>query len=300
MCPGLEVVNGAVRPTSAVLDRAARPLPPGSGRAHAGSSAPPPDVIERGNPVSLIAIVRVPVVVRLGIGALIAVAIAACGSSAPSGSPGNWTQSQKTQFNTLGYFGSGASFTACVRAGMESSMSYSDATKAFNAIPSGATSEAEITTAIANAVGSSDGTTVAKAFITIATRCDKQRPSSAPTAAPSAPAQTSSAAATTPSATPSAAASPQTPWTAAQRNQLTAAYDADPALAGTSLACLQAVIPQQMPASEALQYISVAWISPAPTSSQIEQSLESKYGGTQGAADFGAWPATGVASCASG
>ena len=285
--------------------------------------------------MSLIAIVRVPVVACLGIGtlapashrfikrrqrkagryitraraataagALIAVAIAACGSSAPSGSPGNWTQSQKTQFNTLGYFGSGASFTACVRAGMESSMSYSDATKAFKAIPSGATSEAEITTAIANAVGSSDGTTVAKSFITIATRCDKQRPSSAPTAAASTtaptPTQTPSATATAPSTTPSATASPQTPWTAAQRNQLTAAYDADPALAGTSLACLQAVIPEQMPAGEALQYISVAWVSPAPTSSQIEQSLESKYGATQGAADFAAWPATGVASCTSG
>ena len=71
--PGLEVVNGAVRPTPAVLDRAARPLPPGSGRAHAGSSAPPPDVIERGNPVSLIAIVRVPVVACLGIGMVLSV-----------------------------------------------------------------------------------------------------------------------------------------------------------------------------------------------------------------------------------
>jgi hypothetical protein len=285
--------------------------------------------------VSLIGIVRVPVVTCLGTGtlaptshrfikrrqrkagryitrtraaaaagALITVAIAACGSSAPSGSPGNWTQSQKTQFNTLGYFGSGTAFTACVRAGMESSMPYTDATNAFNAIPSGATSEAEITTAIANAVGGSDGTTVAKSFITIATRCDKQRPSSAPTAAPPntapAPTQTPSATAAAPSTTPSATASPQTPWTAAQRNQLTAAYDADPALAGTPLACLQAVIPQQMPAGEALQYISVAWVSPAPTSSQIEQSLESKYGGTQGAADFAAWPATGVASCTSG
>jgi hypothetical protein len=285
--------------------------------------------------VSLIAIVRVPVVACLGIGtlvpashrfikrrqrkagrcitracaaaavgALITMAIAACGSSAPSGSPGNWTQSQKTQFNALGYFGSGAAFTACVRAGMESSMSYTDATKAFNAIPGGATSEAEITTAVANAVGGSDGTTVAKSFITIATRCDKQSPSSAPTAAPSttapAPTQTPSATATVPSTTPSATASPLTPWTAAQRNQLTAAYDADPALASTSLACLQAVIPEQMPAGEALQYISVAWASPAPASSQIEQSLESKYGATQGAADFTAWPATGVASCASG
>jgi hypothetical protein len=285
--------------------------------------------------VSLIAVVRVPVVACLGIGtlapasrrfikrrqrkagryitrvcaataagAVIAVAIAACGSSAPSGSPGNWTQSQKTQFNTLGYFGSGASFTACVRAGMESSMSYSDATKAFNAIPSGATSEAEITTAIANAAGGSDGTTVAKSFITIATRCDKQRTSSAPTAAPSTtaptPTQTPSATATAPSTTSPATASPQTPWTAAQRNQLTAAYDADPVLAGTSLACLQAVIPEQMPAGEALQYILVAWVSPAPTSSQIEQSLESKYGATQGAADFAAWPAAGVASCTSG
>jgi hypothetical protein len=285
--------------------------------------------------VSLVAIVRVPVDACLGIGtaapashrfikrrqrkagshitracaaaaagALIAVAIAACGSSAPSGSPGNWTQSQKTQFNALGYFGSGAAFTACVRAGMESSMSYTDATKAFNAIPSGATSGAEITTALANAVGGSNGTTVAKSFITIATRCDQQSPSSAPTAAPSttapAPAQTPSATTTAPSTTPSATASPLTPWTAAQRNQLTAAYDADPALASTSLACLQAVIPEQMPAGEALQYISVAWVSPAPTSSQIEQSLESKYGATQGAGDFAAWPATGVASCTGG
>jgi hypothetical protein len=285
--------------------------------------------------VSFIAIVRVPVVACLGIGtlapashrfikrrqrkagkhitrtcaavaagALIAVAIAACGSSAPSGSPGDWTQSQKTQFNALGYFGSGAAFTACVRVGMESSMSYTDATKAFNAIPSGAISEAEITTAIATAVGGSDGTTVAKSFITIATRCDKQSPSSAPTAAPSttapAPTQAPSATATTPSTTPSATASPLTPWTAAQRNQLTAAYDADPALTSTSLACLQAVIPEQMPAGEALQYISVAWVSPAPTSSQIEQSLESRYGATQGAADFAAWPATGVASCTGG
>ena len=235
-------------------------------------------------------------------GPLIAVAIAACGSSAPSGSPGNWTQSQKTQFNALGYFGSGAAFTACVRAGMESSMSYTDATKAFNAIPSDATSKAEITTAIANAVGGSDGTTVAKSFLTIATRCDKQSPSSAPAAAPSttAPAETPSATATAPSTTPSATAIPLTPWTAAQRNQLTAAYDADPALASTSLACLQAVIPEQMPAGEALQYISVAWVSPAPTSSQIEQSLESKYGATQGAADFAAWPATGAASCTGG
>jgi hypothetical protein len=237
-------------------------------------------------------------------GALIAVAIAACGSSAPSGSPGGWTQSQKTQFHALGYFGSGAAFTACVRIGMESSMSYTNATKAFNAIPSGATSEAEITTAIANAVGGSDGTTVAKSFITIATRCDKQSPSSAPTAAPStmapAPIQTPSATAIAPSATPSATASPLTPWTTAQRNQLTAAYDADPALASTSLACLQAVIPEQMPAGEALQYISVAWVSPAPTPSQIEQSLESKYGATQGAADFAAWPATGVGSCTGG
>ena len=235
-------------------------------------------------------------------GPLIAVAIAACGSSAPSGSPGNWTQSQKTQFNALGYFGSGAAFTACVRAGMESSMSYTDATKAFNAIPSDATSKAEITTAIANAVGGSDGTTVAKSFLAIATRCDKQSPSSAPAAAPSttAPAETPSATATAPSTTPSATAIPLTPWTAAQRNQLTAAYDADPALASTSLACLQAVIPEQMPAGEALQYISVAWVSPAPTSSQIEQSLESKYGATQGAADFAAWPATGAASCTGG
>ena len=235
-------------------------------------------------------------------GPLIAVAIAACGSSAPSGSPGNWTQSQKTQFNALGYFGSGAAFTACVRAGMESSMSYTDATKAFNAIPSDATSKAEITTAIANAVGGSDGTTVAKSFLTIATRCDKQSPSSAPAAAPSttAPAETPSATATAPSTTPSATAIPLTPWTAAQRNQLTAAYDADPALASTSLACLQAVIPEQMPAGEALQYISVAWVSPAPTSAQIEQSLESKYGATQGAADFAAWPATGAASCTGG
>jgi len=235
-------------------------------------------------------------------GSLIAVAIAACGSSAPSGSPGNWTQSQKTQFNALGYFGSGAAFTACVRAGMESSMSYTDATKAFNAIPSDATSKAEITTAIANAVGGSDGTTVAKSFLTIATRCDKQSPSSAPAAAPSttAAAETPSATATAPSTTPSATAIPLTPWTAAQRNQLTAAYDADPALASTSLACLQAVIPEQMPAGEALQYISVAWVSPAPTSSQIEQSLESKYGATQGAADFAAWPATGAASCTGG
>ena len=235
-------------------------------------------------------------------GPLIAVAIAACGSSAPSGSPGNWTQSQKTQFNALGYFGSGAAFTTCVRAGMESSMSYTDATKAFNAIPSDATSKAEITTAIANAVGGSDGTTVAKSFLTIATRCDKQSPSSAPAAAPSttAPAETPSATATAPSTTPSATAIPLTPWTAAQRNQLTAAYDADPALASTSLACLQAVIPEQMPAGEALQYISVAWVSPAPTSSQIEQSLESKYGATQGAADFAAWPATGAASCTGG
>ena len=283
--------------------------------------------------MSLIAIVRVPVVACLRIGTLasasyrfikrrqrkagryiarartaaaagplIAVAIAACGSSAPSGSPGNWTQSQKTQFNALGYFGSGAAFTACVRAGMESSMSYTDATKAFNAIPSDATSKAEITTAIANAVGGSDATAVAKSFITIATRCDKQSPSSAPAAAPSttAPAETPSATATAPSTTPSATAIPLTPWTAAQRNQLTAAYDADPALASTSLACLQAVIPEQMPAGEALQYISVAWLSPAPTSSQIEQSLESKYGATQGAADLAAWPATGVASCTSG
>jgi hypothetical protein len=232
-------------------------------------------------------------------GPLIAVAIAACGSSAPSGSPGNWTQSQKTQFNALGYFGSGAAFTACVRVGMESSMSYTDATKAFNAIPSDATSKAEITTAIANAVGGSDGTTIAKSFLTIATRCDKQSPSSAPAAAPSttAPAETPSATATAPSTTPSATAIPLTPWTAAQRNQLTAAYDGDPALASTSLACLQAVIPEQMPAGEALQYISVAWVSPAPTSSQIEQSLETKYGATQGAADFAAWPATGAASC---
>jgi hypothetical protein len=283
--------------------------------------------------VSLVAIVRVRVAACLGIGTvapashrfverrqrkagryiarartaaaagpLIAVAIAACGSSAPSGSPGNWTQSQKTQFNALGYFGSGAAFTACVRAGMESSMSYTDATKAFNAIPSDATSKAEITTAIANAVGGSDGTTVAKSFLTIATRCDKQSPSSAPAAAPSttAPAETPSATATAPSTTPSATAIPLTPWTAAQRNQLTAAYDADPALASTSLACLQAVIPEQMPAGEALQYISVAWVSPAPTSSQIEQSLESKYGATQGAADFAAWPATGAASCTGG
>ncbi len=235
-------------------------------------------------------------------GLLIAVAIAACGSSAPSGSPGNWTQSQKTQFDALGYFGSGAAFTACVRAGMESSMSYTDATKAFNAIPSDATSKAEITTAIANAVGGSDGTTIAKSFLTIATRCDKQSPSSAPAAAPSttAPAETPSATATAPSTTPSATAIPLTPWTAAQRNQLTAAYDGDPALASTSLACLQAVIPEQMPAGEALQYISVAWVSPAPTSSQIEQSLESKYGATQGAADFAAWPATGAASCTGG
>ena len=235
-------------------------------------------------------------------GPLIAVAIAACGSSAPSGSPGNWTQSQKTQFNALGYFGSGAAFTACVRAGMESSMSYTDATKAFNAIPSDATSKPEITTAIANAVGGSDGTTVAKSFLMIATRCDKQSPSSAPAGAPSttAPAETPSATATAPSITPSATAIPLTPWTAAQRNQLTAAYDADPALASTSLACLQAVIPEQMPAGEALQYISVAWVSPAPTSSQIEQSLESKYGATQGAADFAAWPATGAASCTGG
>jgi hypothetical protein len=283
--------------------------------------------------VSLVAIVRVRVAACLGIGTvasashrfverrqrkagryiarartaaaagpLIAVAIAACGSSAPSGSPGNWTQSQKTQFNALGYFGSGAAFTACVRSGMESSMSYTDATKAFNAIPSDATSKAEITTAIANAVGGSDGTTVAKSFLTIATRCDKQSPSSAPAAAPSttAPAETPSATATAPSITPSATAIPLTPWTAAQRNQLTAAYDADPALASTSLACLQAVIPEQMPAGEALQYISVAWVSPAPTSSQIEQSLESKYGATQGAADFAAWPATGAASCTGG
>jgi hypothetical protein len=287
--------------------------------------------------VSLIAIVRVPVVGCLGIGtlalashrfikrrqrkagryitraraaaaagALIAVAIAACGSSAPSGSPGDWTQPQKTQFNALGYFGSGAAFTACVRVGMESSMSYTNATKAFNAIPSGATSEAEITTAIANAVGGSDGTTVAKSFITIATRCDKQSPSSAPTPAPPAPSTTAPSPTQTPSATasapstPSATASPLTPWTTAQRNQLTAAYDADPALASTSLACLQAVIPEQMPADEALQYISVAWVSPAPTSSQIQQSLESKYGATQGAADFAAWPATGVASCTGG
>jgi hypothetical protein len=275
--------------------------------------------------VSLIAIVRVPVVACLGIikrrqrkagryitracaaaaaGALIAVAIAACGSSAPSGSPGNWTQSQKTQFSALGYFGSGATFTACVRAGMQSSMSYTDATKAFNAIPSDATSRAEITTAIASAVGGSDGTVVATSFMTIATRCDKQSLSSAPTAAPSttapAPIQTPSATATAPSANPSATASPPTPWTAAQRNQLTAAYDADPALASTSLACLQAVIPEQMPAGEALQYISVAWVSPAPTSSQIEQSLESKYGATQGAGDFAAWPATGAASCTGG
>jgi len=283
--------------------------------------------------VSLVAIVRVRVAACLGIGTvapashrfverrqrkagryiarartaaaagpLIAVAIAACGSSAPSGSPGNWTQSQKTQFNALGYFGSGAAFTACVRAGMESSMPYTDATKAFNAIPSDATSKAEITTAIANAVGGSDGTTVAKSFLTIATRCDKQSPSSAPAAAPSttAPAETPSATATAPSITPSATAIPLTPWTAAQRNQLTAAYDADPALASTSLACLQAVIPEQMPAGEALQYISVAWVSPAPTSSQIEQSLESKYGATQGAADFAAWPATGAASCTGG
>jgi hypothetical protein len=283
--------------------------------------------------VSLVAIVRVRVAACLGIGTvapashrfverrqrkagryiarartaaaagpLIAVAIAACGSSAPSGSPGNWTQSQKTQFNALGYFGSGAAFTACVRAGMESSMSYTDATKAFNAIPSDATSKAEITTAIANAVGGSDGTTVAKSFLTIATRCDKQSPSSAPAAAPSttAAAETPSATATAPSTTPSATAIPLTPWTAAQRNQLTAAYDADPALASTSLACLQAVIPEQMPAGEALQYISVAWVSPAPTSSQIEQSLESKYGATQGAADFAAWPATGAASCTGG
>jgi hypothetical protein len=283
--------------------------------------------------VSLVAIVRVRVAACLGIGTvapashrfverrqrkagryiarartaaaagpLIAVAIAACGSSAPSGSPGNWTQSQKTQFNALGYFGSGAAFTACVRAGMESSMSYTDATKAFNAIPSDATSKAEITTAIANAVGGSDGTTVAKSFLTIATRCDKQSPSSAPAAAPSttARAETPSATATAPSTTPSATAIPLTPWTAAQRNQLTAAYDADPALASTSLACLQAVIPEQMPAGEALQYISVAWVSPAPTSSQIEQSLESKYGATQGAADFAAWPATGAASCTGG
>jgi len=123
-------------------------------------------------------------------------------------------------------------------------------------------------TGIANAVGGSNGTAVAKSFITIATRCDKQSPSSAPTAAPSttapAPTQTPSATATVPSATPSATASPLTPWTAAQRNQLAAAYDADPALASTSLACLQAVIPEQMPASEALQYISVAWVGPAP------------------------------------
>jgi hypothetical protein len=235
-------------------------------------------------------------------GPLIAVAIAACGSSAPSGSPGNCTQSQKTQFNALGYFGSGAAFTACVRVGMESSMSYTDATKAFNAIPSDATSKAEITTAIANAVGGSDGTTIAESFLTIATRCDKQSPSSAPAAAPSttAPAETPSATATAPSTTPSATAIPLTPWTAAQRNQLTAAYDGDPALASTSLACLQAVIPEQMPAGEALQYISVAWVSPAPTSSQIEQSLETKYGATQGAADFAAWPATGAASCTGG
>jgi hypothetical protein len=233
-------------------------------------------------------------------GALISVAIAACGSSAPSGSPDNWTQSQTTQFNALGYFASGAAFTSCVKAGMENSMSYTDATKAFNAIPSGAISEAEITTAIANAVGGSDGTTVAKSFITIATRCDKQSPSSAPTAAPSTtaptPAQTPSATPTAPSGT----ASPLAAWTAAQRNQLTAAYDADPALASTSLACLQAVIPEQMPAGEALEYISVAWVSPAPTSSQIEQSLESNYGATQGATDFAAWPATGVASCTGG
>ena len=277
--------------------------------------------------MSLIAIVRVPVVACLGIGtlvpashrfikrrqrkagrcitracaaaavgALITMAIAACGSSAPSGSPGNWTQSQKTQFNALGY-GTAIALALIV-------ISYTDATKAFNAIPGGATSEAEITTAVANAVGGSDSTTVAKSFITIATRCDKQSPSSAPTAAPSttapAPTQTPSATATVPSTTPSATASPLTPWTAAQRNQLTAAYDADPALASTSLACLQAVIPEQMPAGEALQYISVAWASPAPASSQIEQSLESKYGATQGAADFTAWPATGVASCASG
>jgi hypothetical protein len=282
--------------------------------------------------VSLSAIVRVPVVACLGIGtvalashrfiqrrqrkaggyitracaataagALIAAAVAACGSSALSGSPGNWTQSQKTQFNGLGYFGFGAGFTACVRTGMESSMSYPDATKAFNAIPSGATSEAEITTAIANAVGGSGGTTVAKSFMTIATRCDKQSPSSAPTVAPAttapAPAQTPSATANAPSSTPSATGSPLAPWTAAQRNQLTAVYDADPALASTSLACLQAVIPEQMPAGEALQYISVAWVSPAPTRSQIEQGLESKYGATQGAADFAAWPASGVASC---
>jgi hypothetical protein len=285
--------------------------------------------------MSLIAIARVPVVVCLGIGtlasashrfikrrqrkagrhvtracaaaaagALIAVAIAACGSSAPAGSPGSWTQSQKTQFNALGYFGSGAAFTACVRVGMESSMSYTDATKAFNAIPSGATSEAEITTAIANAVGGSDGTTVAKSFMATATSCYKQRPSSAPAAAPPTaaptPTRTPSATAAAPATSPSATASPLTPWTAAQRNQLTAAYDADPALAGTSLACLQAAIPEQMPAGEALQYISVAWVSPAPTSSQIEQSLESKYGATQGAADFAAWPATGVASCTGG
>ncbi len=285
--------------------------------------------------MSLIAIVRVLVVACLGIGtlasashrfikrrqrkagryitracaaaaagALIAVAIAACGSSAPSGSPGNWTQSQKTQFKALGYFGSGVAFTACVRVGMENSMSYTDASKAFNAIPSGATSEPDITTAITNAVGGSDGTAVAKSFITIAIRCDKQSPSSAPTAAPSttapAPTQTPSATAAAPSTTPSATASPLTPWTTAQRNQLTAAYDADPALASTSLACLQAVIPEQMPAGEGLQYISVAWVSPAPTSSQIEQSLESEYGATQGAADFAVWPATGVASCTGG
>src|ERR1700748_2962167 len=39
---GLPVVNGADRPTPAVLDGAVRPLPSSSSRAHAGSTAPPP------------------------------------------------------------------------------------------------------------------------------------------------------------------------------------------------------------------------------------------------------------------
>ncbi len=323
--------------------------------------------------------------------------LAGCGSSATPGSPGNWTQAQKTTFAGLGYFGDGAAFTNCVRQGMETSMSVADATKAFNAIPSNATSKSQIISAISTAVGSPDGSSVANTFYKIATGCNKQFGASAPAAAPSptvspgapgnwsasqksqflatagtsgdaamdaclaaaeeqsftfseamtaaqaapysgnvtpasltaametafgttqgdevaqtlisqvttcetqtrasaAPTPTTSAPAQTPTTSaPAAAPSPTASatigvWTAAQRNQLAAAYDKDPNLSSLSVVCLEETITQNVPAIYALLYVDDIWVVPAPTYASVLPDLESKYG-AEGYTIYMAWQA---------
>ena len=109
---------------------------------------------------------------------------------------------------------------------------------------------------------------------------------SAPVAASVSPSPSSSSAAADGSWSPGQVP-PQ--WTQDQINTFEAAWNGDSALRNAPLACFMAVVPKSIPANLALDYVSVAWVDPAPSDSQISQGLVTKYGQSEGMAAYNAW-----------